>query len=132
MEEPRKRFAGMQSGLDVRYDLGEGHPLLGRRMPDADLVTREGPRTVYSLLHDARPLLLNLGVPGAFDALQRPERMKLVDARCDGPWELPVLGDVTAPGAVLVRPDGYVAWVGEGKDADLSEALARWFGPALG
>ena len=132
MEEPRKRFAGMQSGLDVRYDLGEGHPLLGRRMPDADLVTREGPRTVYSLLHDARPLLLNLGVPGAFDALPRPERVKLVDARCDGPWELPVLGDVTAPGAVLVRPDGYVAWVGEGKDADLSEALARWFGPALG
>ena len=60
MEEPRKRFAGMLSGLDIHYDLGEGHPLLGRRMPDLDLVTAAGPLRVFTLLHDARPLLLNL------------------------------------------------------------------------
>jgi 3-(3-hydroxy-phenyl)propionate hydroxylase len=126
MEEPRKRFAGMQSGLDVHYDLGEGHPLLGRRMPDVDLVTPEG--TVYSLLHDARPLLLNLGEPGAFETLPRPQGVKLVDAKYVGPWELPVLGKVPAPAAVLVRPDGYVAWVGDGSEAGLREALATWFG----
>jgi 3-(3-hydroxy-phenyl)propionate hydroxylase len=126
MEEPRKRFAGMQSGLDVHYDLGEGHPLLGRRMPDVDLVTPES--TVYSLLHDARPLLLNLGEPGAFETLPRPQGVKVVDAKYVEPWELPVLGKVPAPAAVLVRPDGYVAWVGDGSEAGLREALATWFG----
>jgi hypothetical protein len=126
MEEPRKRFAGMQSGLDVHYDLGEGHPLLGRRMPDVDLATPEG--SVYSLLHDARPLLLNLGEPGAFETLPRPQGVKLVDAKYVGPWELPVLGKVPAPVAVMVRPDGYVAWVGDGSEAGLKEALAAWFG----
>jgi 3-(3-hydroxy-phenyl)propionate hydroxylase len=128
MEEPRKRFAGMQSGLDVHYDLGEGHPLLGRRMPDVDLATQDGPLRVYSLLHDARPLLLNLGEPGAFETLQRPDRVKLADAKYGGAWELPVLGKVTAPGAVLVRPDGYVAWVGDGSNAGLKEAFGAWFG----
>jgi 3-(3-hydroxy-phenyl)propionate hydroxylase len=130
MEEPRKRFAGMQSGLDVHYDLGEGHPLLGRRMPDVDLATPEG--TVYSLLHDARPLLLNLGEPGAFETLPRPQGVKLVDAKYVGPWELPVLGKVPAPAAVLVRPDGCVAWVGDGSEAGLREALATWFGWSAG
>lgn len=130
MEEPRRRFAAMQSGLDVHYDVGKGHPLLGRRMPDVELAAREGPRTVYSLLHDARPVLLNFGVPGAFDNLPRPPRVKLVDAEYGGAWELPALGEVPAPAAVLVRPDGHVAWVGGGSDAGLREALARWFGPA--
>ena len=55
MDEPRKRFAAMMSGLDIQYDLGDGHPLLGRRMPDLDLVTAGGPVRVFSLLHDARP-----------------------------------------------------------------------------
>lgn len=132
MEEPRRKFAGMQSGLDVHYDLGEGHPLLGRRMPDVDLATGEGTLTVYSLLHEARPLLLNLGAPGVFDNVQRPDHVKLVDAQYGGPWELPVLGEVPAPAAVLVRPDGYVAWVGDGTDEGLAEALATWFGSALG
>jgi 3-(3-hydroxy-phenyl)propionate hydroxylase len=132
MEEPRRRFAGMQSGLDVHYDLGEGHPLLGRRMPDLDLATPDGPLRAYSLLRDARPLLLNFGAPGALDALARPDRVKLMDAKYVGPWELPVLGEASAPAAVLVRPDGYVAWVGDGSDTGLKEALAAWFGPAPG
>jgi 3-(3-hydroxy-phenyl)propionate hydroxylase len=122
LHAPRKAMAGMLSGLDIHYDLGEGHSLLGRRMPDLDL----GSQTVYDLLHDARPVLLNLGEPGALTAYG----VLTVDAAYDGPWELPVLGEVAAPDAVLVRPDGYVAWVGDGGDDGLADALASWFGPA--
>ena len=117
MDEPRKRFAAMMSGLDIHYDLGEGHPLLGRRMPDLDLDTADGPLRVFTLLHDARPVLLNLGEPGAFDIAPWADRVQLIDAKSVGPWELPALGTVPAPTAVLVRPDGYVAWVGEGTQA---------------
>ncbi len=127
MDEPRRRIAAMVSGLDIRYDLGEGHPLLGRRMPDLDLATADGPQRVFTLLHDARPVLLNLGEAGALDA-PVGDRVRLVDGRHDGDWELPVLGAVTAPDAVLIRPDGHVAWVGEGTDAGLSGALTTWFG----
>lgn len=94
----RTRLAGMVSGLDIHYDLGAGHPLLGRRMPDLD-------DRVYPLLHAAQPVYLELG-----------------DARI----ELPVLGLVPTPSAVLIRPDGHVAWVGDGNDAGLAEARARW------
>ncbi|MGB9112474.1 MAG: FAD-dependent monooxygenase [Acidimicrobiales bacterium] len=128
MDEPRKRFAGMISGLDIHYDLGEGHPLLGRRMPDLDLVTADGPLRVFELLHDARPLLLNLGEPGGFDISPWADRVKLIDASYKGEWELPVLGVVTAPAAVLVRPDGYVAWVGGVAHRGLVDALTVWFG----
>ena len=128
MEEPRMRFAGMQSGLDIHYDFGEGHPLLGRRMPDLDLVTSGGPLPVYTLLHEARPVLLNFGQPGSLDNTSRPDRVQLVDAEYRGSWELPVLGKVAAPAAVLVRPDGHVAWVGDGTSSGLKEALATWFG----
>lgn len=132
MEEPRKRYAAMMSGLDVHYDLGEGHPLLGRQMPDLELVTESGPRRVFTLLHAARPVLLNLGEPGAFDIKPWTNRVELFEARYDGAWELPVLGVVSAPSAVLIRPDGYVAWVGEGSDSGLRDALTTWFGaPAL-
>ena len=130
MEEPRKHFAGMMSGLDIRYDVGEGHELLGRRMPDLDLVTADGPLRVFALLHDARPLLLNFGKPRAFDIGPWADRVRSVDAGYDGAWELPVLGAVEAPGAVLVRPDGHVAWVGGPTSAGLTDALTRWFGPA--
>jgi 3-(3-hydroxy-phenyl)propionate hydroxylase len=128
MDEPRKRLAGTISGLDVRYDLGEGHPVLGRRMPDLDLVTTDGPLRVFGLLHEAKPVLLNLGEPGDFDLAPWADRVQLVDAEYVGVWELPVLGTVTAPTAVLVRPDGYVAWVGEGTDVGLRDALTMWFG----
>ena len=129
MDEPRKRFAGMMSGLDIHYDLGEGHPLLGRRMPDLDLVTADGPLRVFTLLHDARPVLLNLGEPGGFDITPWAARVRLVDATYAGTWELPVLGAVTAPAAVLIRPDGHAAWVGDLTDPGLPGALTTWFGP---
>jgi 2-polyprenyl-6-methoxyphenol hydroxylase-like FAD-dependent oxidoreductase len=132
MEEPRKRFAGMMSGLDVHYDLGEGHPLLGRRMPDLDLVTADGPLRVFTLLHDARPVLLNLGEPGGLDIAPWADRVQLVDAEYDGTWELPVLGAVPEPTDVLVRPDGYVAWVGNQSQVGLTDALTNWFGPPTG
>src|SRR5438067_2297874 len=127
MEEPRTRFAATMSGLGIHYDLGEGHPLLGRRMPDLDLHTADGPTRVFTLLHSARPVLLNLGEPG-FDITAWADRVQLIDARYAGKWELPELGAVPAPGAVLIRPDGYVAWVGELTDPDLPSALATWFG----
>lgn len=129
MDEPRKRLAGIISGLDIHYDLGEGHPLLGRRMPDLDLVTAGGPLRVFELLHDARPMLLNLGEPGGLDVAPWADRVPVIDAGYEGEWELPVLGVVSAPTAVLVRPDGYVAWVGDGTDVGLADALETWFGP---
>jgi hypothetical protein len=128
MDEPRKRLAGIISGLDIHYDLGEGHPLLGRRMPDLDLVTADGPLRVFELLHDARPVLLSLGEPGGFDVTPWADRVQLIDAEYVGLWELPVLGVVTAPTAVLIRPDGYVAWVGDRTHLGLPEALTTWFG----
>lgn len=128
MDEPRRRYAGMMSGLDLRYDLGEGHPMLGRRMPDLDLVTADGPLRVFTLLHGGRPALLNLGAPGALDIAPWADRVQLVDAEVEGTWELPVVGEVPAPHAVLIRPDGYVAWVGHGTGDGLEDALTRWFG----
>ncbi|MEI7037608.1 FAD-dependent monooxygenase [Fulvimonas yonginensis] len=128
MEEPRKRFGAMMSGLDIRYDLGQGHPLLGRRMPDLDLLTPSGPMRAYTLLHTARPVLLNFGKPGSLRADGWKGRVGCVDATCAGRWELPALGTVSAPTAVLVRPDGHVAWVGEGTDTGLNEALTTWCG----
>jgi 2-polyprenyl-6-methoxyphenol hydroxylase-like FAD-dependent oxidoreductase len=129
MDEPRKRLAGVISGLDIRYDLGEGHPLLGRRVPDLDLVTADGSLRVFELLHDAKPLLLNLGEPGDFDIGPWADRVQLIDAEHVGPWELPVLGTVAAPTALLIRPDGYVAWVGTPVAPGLLDALTSWFGP---
>jgi 2-polyprenyl-6-methoxyphenol hydroxylase-like FAD-dependent oxidoreductase len=128
MDEPRKRIAAAMSGLDIHYDLGEGHPLLGRRMPDLDLTTADGGLRVFALLHDARPLLLNLGEPGRLDIAPWADRVQLTDADYAGAWELPVFGEVAAPAAVLIRPDGHVAWVGDGGDEGLPDALTSWFG----
>lgn len=129
MDEPRKRIAAEMSGLGIRYDLGQGHPLVGRRMPDLDLVTPGGPVRVFALLHEARPVLLNLGAPDSIDVARWSDRVEVVTARYDGSWELPALGPVAAPTAVLIRPDGYVAWVGEGTQGGLHDAMAIWFGP---
>ncbi|MBX5161506.1 hypothetical protein HJB89_31115 [Rhizobium sp. NZLR8] len=128
MQEPRKRIAAEMSGLAIHYDLGDGHPLLGRRMPDLDLTTLDGPLRVYTLLQNARPMLVNLGTPGSLDITPWSDRVQLVDAGCDGAWELPGLGAVSAPTAILIRPDGYVAWVGEGTQDGLREAMNTWFG----
>ena len=130
MDEPRRRIAAMLSGLDIHYDLGEGHPLLGRRMPDLDLHTADGPTRVFTLLHDARPVLLNLGEPGGFDISPWANRVRFIDAKHAGVWELPVLGEVAAPPAVLIRPDGHVAWAGDLTDPELPQALTTWFGAA--
>ena len=129
LEEPRKHIAGLMSGLDIRYELGQGHPLLGRRMPDLELVTARGPRRVFGFLHAARPVLLDLAAPRAIDITPWSDRVQYVDATYAGKWELPVLGEVTAPAAVLIRPDGYVAWVGDTTAQGLTEALTTWFGP---
>jgi 3-(3-hydroxy-phenyl)propionate hydroxylase len=131
LDAPRKRFGAMMSGLDIRYDLGEGHPLLGRRMPDLDMVTADGPLRIFALLHRARPVLLNLGEPSGFDIAPWADRVRLIDAKYGGAWELPVLGAVTAPDAVLIRPDGYVAWVGDATQLGLADALTTWFGPPV-
>jgi 3-(3-hydroxy-phenyl)propionate hydroxylase len=122
MDEPRRRLAAEMSGLGIHYDLGEGHPLLGRRMPDLDLVTANGPLRVFTLLHDARTVLLNLGEPGAFDITPWADRVQLTDAMYEGDWELPVLGAVTAPTAVLIRPDGQSSgW----ETAPIRDSLTR-------
>ncbi|MEO8692433.1 MAG: FAD-dependent monooxygenase [Acidimicrobiales bacterium] len=127
MDEPRRRIAAMLSGLDIRYDLGDGHPLLGRRMPDLDLQIADGPTRVFNLLHDARPVLLNLGAPGDFAIDPWARRVRLVHAQHAGVWELPVLGEILAPAAALIRPDGHVAWAGDLADPELPRALATWF-----
>jgi 3-(3-hydroxy-phenyl)propionate hydroxylase len=128
LNEPRKRLGAMMSGLDIRYDLGEGHPLLGRRMPDLDLVTANGPLRVFTLLHDARPVLLNLDEPGGFDITPWADRVQLIHAEYVGTWELPVLGEVPPATVVLIRPDGYVAWVRGQTHLGLTDALTTWFG----
>ncbi len=134
MDEPRKKLAAEMSGLGVHYDFGrfdldKRHALLGRRMPDLDLTTASGPLRTFTLLHDARPVLLNFDEPGSFEITPWANRVQLIDAKYDGTWELPALGPVTAPAAVLIRPDGYVAWTGDGTELGLADALTTWFGP---
>jgi hypothetical protein len=126
--EARRTFAATLVGLAVRYDLGPGHPLLGRRMPDLDLAITTGPSRVYDHLHRGQPLLLDLGGSEAVDVSSWTDRVQRLDATSDGPWELPAVGPVPAPTSVLIRPDGHVAWVGEGDHHGLREALATWFG----
>jgi 3-(3-hydroxy-phenyl)propionate hydroxylase len=130
MDEPRRKIAGMMTGLDICYAAGP-HPLVGRRMPDLDLVTPDGVQRVYPLLHAARPVLLSFtgsgSGPGTVDLTGWSDRVRLLEAQpTAATWELPVLGHVPAPPAVLVRPDGYVAWAG---GPGLDGAFTTWFGP---
>jgi 3-(3-hydroxy-phenyl)propionate hydroxylase len=131
MDEPRHHVAAMLCGLDIRYGPGEGHPLIGRRLPDLDLNTAGGEARAYTMLHDARPVLLDLGGPGSSNLPATADRVRVVKATCDGAWELPVIGEVAAPAAVLVRPDGHVAWAGDVGDPTLADALATWFGAPI-
>jgi 3-(3-hydroxy-phenyl)propionate hydroxylase len=128
-DAPRKQYVAMVSGLDVHYDLGDRYPLLGCRMPDLDLVTVGGSQRVFTLLHDGRPVLLNLGEPGGIEIAPWANRVKVIDANYGGAWELPVVGVVSGPTAVLIRPDGYVAWAGDQMQSGLADALTTWFGP---
>lgn len=128
MDTLRKQVAAEMSGLGIRYDLGGAHPLVGHRMPDLELVTPDGPVRVFTYLKRARPVLLNLGASGDIDITPWSDRVTLIDATYDGPWELPALGLIIAPAAVLVRPDGHVAWAGNGTQEGLRDAMATWFG----
>ncbi|WP_433236406.1 FAD-dependent monooxygenase [Streptosporangium sp. CA-135522] len=137
LDEVNRRLGGMIAALDIRYPMGDGHPLLGRRVPDLDLKTSAGDARLFSLLHAARPVLLDLGGdPGLPEAIRGwADRVDLVEARChDNRWAIPVIGEVPAPAALLIRPDGHVAWTapaGAGADAvSLRTALTTWFGPA--
>jgi 3-(3-hydroxy-phenyl)propionate hydroxylase len=128
-DETRRQYVAMTAGLDIHYDFGKGHPLLGRRMPDLDLVTSEGPLRLFTLLHDARPILLHLGEPRGIDIAPWASRVKLIDAKYGSAFELPLLGEVATPAAVLIRPDGYVSWVGDQSQQGLGDALTTWVGP---
>ncbi|UYN99399.1 MAG: FAD-dependent monooxygenase [Devosia sp.] len=127
LPDSARMVAGDMSGLSLRYDLGEGHPLLGRRMPDLELRTDAGTRRVFDMLHDAKPLLLSFNPGGGVEPGPWAQRLKLVEARYSGAWTLPVIGAVPAPAAVLVRPDGHVAWVGDRQGEGLDAVLSRWF-----
>ncbi|MCW2601213.1 MAG: hypothetical protein JWM02_3042 [Frankiales bacterium] len=129
LPDVRIHLAGLITGLDVHYDLGTGHPLLGRRMPDLDLIVGGSHVPVYSFLRDVRPVLINFAAAGSIDAGCWAERVHLVDAEYRGAWVLPVLGQVSAPTGVLIRPDGHVGWVGEGTTSGLVDALGLWCGP---
>ncbi|WP_291156951.1 FAD-dependent monooxygenase [Gemmatimonas sp. UBA7669] len=128
MNEPRVAVAAMLAGLDVHYDLGHGHPLLGRRIPDLRLHTADGPTHIATLLHDARPLLIDLGVQDSIDIGPWTQHVRMINAECRERWVLPVIGEVTPPRGLLVRPDGHVAWVSEGGTSGLAEALVQWHG----
>lgn len=128
MEGPRQHIIGERSGLGIRLDLGEGHPLLGRRLPDLDLKTDGRDATAYQFLQQGRPVLFNFARPALSAPSTCGDRVDVVQAEAQAPWELPVVGRVEAPEAVLVRPDGYVAWVGDATGQGLETALNRWFG----
>jgi 2-polyprenyl-6-methoxyphenol hydroxylase-like FAD-dependent oxidoreductase len=114
-EEVNRYVTGMITAVGVRYDFGEGHELLGRRMRDVGL--KRG--RLYELMHGGRGLLLDqtgrLSVAGWAD---RVDHVVDVSEELDVP-------------AVLLRPDGHVAWVGEDQ-RDLVGRLPKWFGAAAG
>ena len=131
LDGARQQIASMLFALDVHYDLGDGHPLLGRRMPDLDLEVDGEPTRVFELLHDARAVLLRLDAGAApLQAAASADRVRVVAASADRTCELPLIGVVDVPPAVLIRPDGHVAWTGDVTDPELPAAITRWFGAA--
>lgn len=128
LDDARHQIASMLFGLDIHYDLGEGHPLVGRRMPDLDIEIAGQPGRVYELLHEAQPVLLGLGASVAKLGAGVAGQVKVVEATSASACELPIIGPVDVPPAVLIRPDGHVAWAGDPADPGLDDALSRWFG----
>jgi len=112
--------ADLLAGSDVRYTEHD-HPLVGRFVPDLDLVTDDGPTRLAELLRTARPLLLDLGHGGLGAAAQGwRDRVDVVTATTADP----------APTGLLVRPDGYIAWAASDcRPTGLAGALRTWFGP---
>ncbi|WP_030722417.1 FAD-dependent monooxygenase [Streptomyces griseus] len=134
-DEVNRHLRGMLTGLDIRYRVGGSHPLAGRRVPDVDLKMPDGSRTVYELLRTARPVLLDLsGSPDVMTTAQGwADRVDLVEARSDDEyWLVPANRKIPVPAALLIRPDGHVAWAAAAEPAisELRTSLATWFGPA--
>jgi len=129
-EDVRRHLVGMVTGLDIRYDVGPGdHPLVGRRLPNTEIATdsgRPGGTAAFQFLHSGRGVVLDLAGDEAIRAAAAgwPDR---VDAVTAASRPAGALVDVEA---VLVRPDGYIAWIGAGGSglAGLPDALTRWFG----
>ena len=123
--EVQKHLVGMVTGLDIRYDMGEGaHPMLGKRMPDQELLVAEQKTSTYELMRTGRGVLLDMHddaeLRGFADAWS--DRVTTVTAG---------RVDADAPAAsLLIRPDGYIAWISpDGKDLPgLAGSLSRWFG----
>ncbi|QNE21424.1 hypothetical protein F1D05_30245 [Kribbella qitaiheensis] len=120
----------MISALDLKYPIGDEHPLLGRRVPDLDLKTIDGTVRLYELLHPGRPILLDFGaglgsgLEGWTDRVDHIEAIRPTDR-----WAIPAVGDIQASMALLIRPDGHVAWLPEAT-TELHTALTTWFGPS--
>ncbi|MCQ4212553.1 FAD-dependent monooxygenase [Streptomyces longispororuber] len=135
-DDVNRHLRAMLTALDVRYPADCDHPLAGRRVPDADLKTADGATRVHELLCAGRPVLLDLRGGGASAAVAAgwADRVDVVEARSEADhWSVPVIGEVPAPAALLVRPDGHVAWAaapdGPPGRAALRTALTTWFGP---
>lgn len=129
-DQVRHRLARMITALDIRYDTGDDHPLAGRRVPDVDLVTDSGETRVCELLRTGRPILLRCNGNRKHGGSAWYDGIDIVDAVArEARWTVPGAGEIAAPAAVLVRPDGYAAWVADEPGAEgLAEALSTWVG----
>jgi bifunctional hydroxylase/dehydrase len=125
--EVQRHLVGMVTGLDISYDVGPGtHPLLGRRLPTQELTGETGDTTTYEQLHDGRAVLFVLGDGADVGAVAGwAEHVDVVTATLRSDGEPTPLDGIDA---LLVRPDGYVAWVDADDAEPLADALARWFG----